>query len=175
MQTEFWTHPAVAYLAGFLTALLATYANHCWTKQREREKEAKTLNAERAYLASAIANELEGLFDRYMKTIGVRLENAKTAEGFKGITSPGFNYFVTYDSNTNELGMLKEEDALAVSKFYIQSKGHLDNLRIWSAFCYRPEYQAGLEEFFEHMKRDHSELTSSVKQVILTLRSYITH
>ena len=175
MQAELWTHPVVAYLAGLLTALGATYASHRWTMRRERQNEEKKSKAERAYLASAIANELEGLFDRYMKTIGVRLENAKTAEGFKGITSPGFNYFVTYDSNTNKLGMLKKEDALTVSKFYIQSKGHLDNLRIWSAFCYRPEYQAGLKEFFEHLKRDHSELTSSVKQVILTLRSYTTH
>ncbi len=145
----------LAFVFGLLIALVV---------DRQRSK------AERRQVRFAIAAELEALFIRYIQIGGERIGQAKSWKDFQEGMVPRHNYFAIFDANASKLGFLGQHEGVRVATFYVQAKGHLDNLTNYLCYVLPGADDNSKKRLFEQIQRDHKELMDSLPAILVLLR-----
>jgi len=151
----------VGWSLGLLSALLTVEYQHSQMRKSSRSQ-----------LAAALAVELDALYLRYRKTGGELLKQATDPKQFPFTFSPHQNYFIVFDSNAGNLGLLERNDAERAVAFYVKSKGFFDNLINYGKVL-QAENQDALNYSFNWLKQDDAELSAELPGVLAMLRGYV--
>lgn len=150
-----------------LTATVTAYVTHIFANRRDRKKEDREFKNDRKKFAIALSAEIKACMSIYNnEEYKLSKELPKDGSEIK-IGRIECNYVVTFDNNTDKLGLLDEKDIPQVISFYTRLKSLLDTLMVlatgwerYSEFCNTLKTQVS-NEVVKRPNDDFSEILTS--------------
>ena len=142
-------------------ALLATKKAHDHALQRREREEDDLVRA----LLQSLHDELETLWDRYHRGMGVQLEALQDGQPCLLYFLANQDYFTVYRQNSHLLGKISGADLRkAIIVTYTQAKGILDSYSLNNHFI--QEYERLLYLFQETGQQIHQQNANALLQVL---------
>ncbi|WP_196603466.1 hypothetical protein [Pectinatus haikarae] len=116
------------FIISFITSVFTFAITSGFTICRDRGKEKKDLKQNRSKLAKALYSEIKAFIDMYQE-YKLTKKLPQNGDDIK-IVRLECNYVVTFDNNTDKLGILDEDDIPRIIFFYMQLKSLIDTLMV---------------------------------------------
>ena len=145
---------------GFLTVLLTEWMH---------------THVERKRLATVLYAEVAALWDRYSETLGTPLVrwNDGQALPMRIRLLQRHNFFAVYDRNTDKLGLLKPQEAMALVRTYALAKGHLESISLAAELTKRGDNQALIDELGRGLRREAMQMRQVAEEASRILARYV--
>jgi hypothetical protein len=190
MAQSYWgilISSAIGALIGSALTLIATLISHRLQRSTQKEKDADQLRG----LLQAIHDEIEALWEIYLSTAGTQIEALPDGHPLLIYWTVTQDYFTIYNTNAFFIGRIQDHDLRkAVVVAYARARAVIDGFRMNNELVHEYEYALSLFQetqnpvhqtranaylqrlarYAARLKRQHSELSEAVSEVLRRLR-----
>lgn len=113
-----------------LTATITAFVTDIFANRRDRKKEDREFKNNRKKLATALSSEIKAFKTIYDNATYRLKKDPPQNGGDIKIVRLECNYVVTFDNNTDRLGLLDRKDIPKIISFYMELKSLIDTLMV---------------------------------------------